>query len=215
MARESTQAPTYLRPHAHVADRVLLPDDPGCALRIAQVLMVDTPKMLNHNRGLWGYAGTGTDGEPLTIQSSGLGGPAAAIVVEELVSLGARRLVRVGLCRALSDAVAVGDVVVADPVLARDGTSAALGAPGALRPDRALVEPVLGAGARAMTTVSTDRFYGPPPAGGDVWDLESGAVLAAAAMLGVPAASVLIVAGDDQEADEVAVARIAAAAFGL
>ena len=42
----------------NVAERVLLPGDPGRALRLAQQLIAGTPKMLNHNRGLWGYAGT-------------------------------------------------------------------------------------------------------------------------------------------------------------
>ena len=47
--------------------------------------------MFNHNRGLWGYTGTAADGEPLTIQATGIGGPSAAIVLEELIALGARR----------------------------------------------------------------------------------------------------------------------------
>ena len=42
--------------------------------------------MFNHNRGLWGYTGTAADGAPLTIQSTGMGGPSAAIVIEELVA---------------------------------------------------------------------------------------------------------------------------------
>ena len=46
--------------------------------------------MFNHNRGLWGYTGTAADGEPLTIQSTGMGGPSAAIVIAELHDLGAR-----------------------------------------------------------------------------------------------------------------------------
>ena len=92
----------HLRPHADVAERVLLPGDPGRALRLAQQLVDGTPKMLNHNRGLWGYSGIAHDGEPLTVQATGMGGPSAAIVVEELVQLGARRFVRVGTCGALS-----------------------------------------------------------------------------------------------------------------
>ena len=44
--------------------------------------------MLNARRGLWGYTGTAPDGEPLTVQSTGMGGPSAAIVVEELIDLG-------------------------------------------------------------------------------------------------------------------------------
>jgi uridine phosphorylase len=217
MAREPTEAPSHLRLNAPISDRVLLPDDPGCALRIAQVLMTDTPKMLNHNRGLWGYGGTGSDGEPLTIQSTGVGGPAAAIVVEELIGHGARRLVRVGHCRALSDAVAPHTVVLADPVFARDGTSTALGAPGTLRPDPLVAEPILATGVRAVAAISTDHYYGPAPGGAEVWDLESGAVLAAAAALGASAAVVLVVTGDPelQHEDEIAAARVAAAAFGL
>ena len=77
-------APTiHLQPTAPLAERVLLPGDPGRALRLAQALL-EEPKMFNHNRGLWGYTGTAADGEPLTIQSTGMGGPSAAIVISEL-----------------------------------------------------------------------------------------------------------------------------------
>ena len=65
--------------------------------------------MFNHRRGLWGYTGTAPDGEPLTIQSTGMGGPSAAIVVEELIALGARRLVRIGTCGALGGGLGLGD----------------------------------------------------------------------------------------------------------
>ena len=49
-------APVILKPHEPVAERVLLPGDPGRALRLAQQL-IDGPRMLNHHRGLWGYSG--------------------------------------------------------------------------------------------------------------------------------------------------------------
>ena len=114
-------APIHLRPHADVAERVLLPGDPGRALRLAQQV-VDAPKMLNHHRGLWGYTGIASDGAPLTIQSTGLGGPSTAIVVEELIGLGARRLVRVGTCRALAD-LPLGSLVVAERVRCEDGVT--------------------------------------------------------------------------------------------
>ena len=57
--------------------------------------------MFNHNRGLWGYTGEAADGELLTIQSTGMGGPSAAIVLEELCDLGLQRAIRVGTCGAL------------------------------------------------------------------------------------------------------------------
>ena len=79
---------------------MLLPGDPGRALALAQVVLGDDRLMFNHHRGLWGYTGTAADGEPLTIQSTGMGGPSAAIVLEELAALGVRRAVRVGTARA-------------------------------------------------------------------------------------------------------------------
>ena len=91
----SDSAPIHLQPTAPLAERVLLPGDPGRALALAQSLLVD-PLMFNHNRGLWGYTGAAPDGELLTIQATGMGGPSAAIVLSELIELGARRAIRVG-----------------------------------------------------------------------------------------------------------------------
>src|ERR1700752_4342706 len=93
-------APIGLQPTADLAERVLLPGDPARALLLAEALLEGT-KMFNHHRGLWGYTGLAPDGAPLTIQSTGLGGPSAAIVIAELADLGARRLLRVGTCGAL------------------------------------------------------------------------------------------------------------------
>ena len=81
-------APIHLHPTTELAPRVLLPGDPGRALHLAQELL-EAPLMFNHNRGLWGYTGTAADGEPLTIQSTGMGAPSAAIVAHELLKLGA------------------------------------------------------------------------------------------------------------------------------
>jgi DeoD family purine-nucleoside phosphorylase len=119
--------PIHLRPTAALAERVLLPGDPGRALALAQFLL-ENPLMFNHHRGLWGYTGAAADGELLTIQSTGMGGPSAAIVLHELISLGVTRAIRVGTCGALSPALGLGDLVVAREAIAADGTSAALGA---------------------------------------------------------------------------------------
>ena len=96
--------------------------------------------MFNHARGLWGYTGTAADGRPLTIMSHGMGGPSAAIVVEELCDLGLEVLVRVGTCGALDARLAAGDLVAATSVLSADGTSRALGAGEQVAPDPALTE---------------------------------------------------------------------------
>ena len=123
---QSQGSTIHLRPTAALAERVLLPGDPGRALALAQFLL-ESPLMFNHNRGLWGYTGTAIDGESLTIQSTGMGGPSAAIVLHELISLGVTRAIRVGTCGALDPVLSLGDLVVAREAIAADGTSAALG----------------------------------------------------------------------------------------
>jgi DeoD family purine-nucleoside phosphorylase len=198
----TASATIHLVPHADVAERVLLPGDPGRALRLAQHLL-QPPKMLNHNRGLWGYTGAGPDGEPLTIQSTGMGGPSAAIVVEELIQLGARRLVRVGTCGAIGGGLALGQVLIADGVLAEDGTSRALGADGTLRPDGELQAALTAAadGARTGLVVSSDLFYDPDPGRYDRWaaagalvvEMELATLIAVAERRGVAAGCVLAV----------------------
>ena len=186
----------HLNPATELAERVLLPSNPHRALALAQHLL-DGPRMFNHAHGLWGYTGAAADGEPLTIQATGVGGPSAAIVAEELIELGARRLVRVGAGRALDDLDA-GDLVAAERVVSRDGASAALGANGALGSDPELLERLVAAGARPCTVVTTDLFYGDPPAGGAVADMEAGAILQVAAQHGLPAACVLALAPDEE-----------------
>jgi uridine phosphorylase len=117
----------HLHPTAALAERVLLPGDPGRALALAQLLL-EKPLMFNHNRGLWGYTGIAADGQPLSVQSTGMGGPSAAIVLHELIALGVRRAIRVGTCGALDPMLALGELVLAREAIAADGASAALGA---------------------------------------------------------------------------------------
>ena len=190
--------PIHLKPAADLAERVLLPGDPHRALAVAQHLL-DGPKMFNHARGLWGYTGAAADGEPLTVQSTGMGGPSAAIVVEELIALGARRLVRIGTCGALGGALELGDIVAAESVLPADGTSAALGANGSVAPDPALLSRLVGAGARPGTVVSSDLFYDPREGEVARWlergavavEMEAATIFLVAARRGVEAACVL------------------------
>ncbi|HEX6654504.1 MAG TPA: hypothetical protein VF072_17280, partial [Thermoleophilaceae bacterium] len=154
MALQHEIRPNHLRPVAELAERVLLPGDPGRALAVAQALLEQPPRMFNHARGLWGYTGTAPDGEPLTVQATGLGGPSAAIVCEELIALGATTLVRIGTCGALDPATELGTLLAARRVLPADGTSAALGANGALEPDPGLLARLVSAGARPATVVT-------------------------------------------------------------
>ena len=188
----------HLHPTAPLAERVLLPGDPGRALLLAQSLL-EAPKMFNHNRGLWGYTGAAADGQPLTIQSTGMGGPSAAIVISELAELGAGRMIRVGTCGALDPALELGEIVTATEALAADGASQALGARGAVAASAPLVAamPEL----RPVTTVSTDLFYddregveaGWIAAGAQVVEMEAATLFALAQRRGFDAATVLVV----------------------
>ena len=194
----TSTAVTHLKPSAELAERVLLPGDPHRALAVAQALLEKPPRMFNHSRGLWGYSGIAADGEPLTVQSTGMGGPSAAIVCEELIALGARRLVRIGTCAALDDGLELGALLAAETVLALDGASAALGADGPLAPDPHMLARLVEAGAAPATVASRDLFYdggdGQPAPGAIAVELETAAVLGVAARHGVPAAAVLGVA---------------------
>jgi len=196
-------SPLHLKPATEIADRVLLPGDPHRALAVAQAVL-EGPRMFNHRRGLWGYTGTASDGGLLSVQSTGMGGPSAAIVVEELVALGVRRFVRIGTCGALDPALGLGELLVATAVLSEDGTSRALGAPACLLPDPGLTTALTEAGGRPTTVVTTDLFYDAreglherwTAAGAAAVEMEAAAVLRVAELRGARAACVLAVSDE-------------------
>jgi uridine phosphorylase len=167
---------------------VLLPGDPHRALAVAQVL-TEQPKMFNHRRGLWGYTGRARDGELLTVQATGMGGPSAAIVVEELIALGARTLIRVGTCGALAAGHPIGSLVRVEGAIALDGASRALGADGRVDPDPRLTEAI---DAPPAVAASVDLFYAEgKPEGADVVEMECATLFQLARLRRVRAAAVL------------------------
>jgi DeoD family purine-nucleoside phosphorylase len=195
----SQPAAIHLRPTAPLAERVLLPGDPGRALALAQELLTD-PKMFNHHRGLWGYTGAAGDGQPLTIQATGMGGPSAAIVLTELIALGATRAIRVGTCGALVPGLSLGELVIASEAICGDGTSRALGAGERVSADETLTQALTSAAptARAGAIVSVDLFYDedgrrPNTAGALAIEMEAAALFAVGASADVPVACVLAV----------------------
>jgi DeoD family purine-nucleoside phosphorylase len=200
--KASGERPIHLRPTAPLAERVLLPGDPGRALALAQTLLGE-PRMFNHHRGLWGYTGEAADGELLTIQATGIGGPSAAIVLTELIALGARRAVRVGTCGALAPSLDLGELVIARESLCLDGTSRALGCGETVAADRELTEDLKRAApdAHAGTIATVDLFYddGLEPgrsaskAGALAIEMEAAALFAIGARSGVAVACLLAV----------------------
>lgn len=193
--------PIHLHPTADPAVRALLPGDPGRALALAQALL-EPPRMFNHHRGLWGYVGAAPDGEPLLIQATGMGGPSAAIVLEELAGLGVRQAVRVGTCGALDPSLALGDIVVASSALATDGTSRALGAGERVFADPALCGALVAGGTGRVGLIATsDVFYDDDPARSAAWrdvgalavEMEAAALFRVGELRGVAVGCVLAV----------------------
>jgi len=206
----------HVHPTAPLAERALLPGDPGRALALAQALFDEPARMFNHNRGLWGYTGTALDGAELTVQSTGIGGPSAAIVLEELCDLGLRCAVRIGTCAALDGRVELGDLIAVDAALAGDGTSRALGAPERVGGDPELTAALGARAGRTALIVSSDLFYDPRPGARAGWaaagavavDLETAALLAVAARRGIRAGALLAVtAAGGERLDEEALAE--------
>ena len=98
----------------------LLPGDPGRCEAIARHFDGAVHVRTNREYATW----TGTLlGEPVSVVSTGIGGPSAAIAMEELANLGTHTFVRVGTCGGIDLSVQSGDVVVATGAVRMEGTS--------------------------------------------------------------------------------------------
>ncbi|AFV76813.1 purine-nucleoside phosphorylase [Thermus oshimai JL-2] len=158
-----------------VAERVLLPGDPYRAEWIAKTFLEGAVQYATH-RGLWGYTGR-YKGVPVSVQATGMGAPSAAIVAEELITLGARVLLRVGTCGAADEALAPGDLVIAQGAVPLDGATRQYleGLPYAPLPDPLLFR-ALWAQAEAKgyphhvgLIATEDAFYATTPEGARRW----------------------------------------------
>ena len=103
-----------------VADSVLLPGNPE---RVAKVVEGwDDHEVVADHREYRTATGT-YDDTPLSVTSTGIGSPSAAIAVEELARVGADTLLRVGSCGAIREEAAVGDLVITTGAVRQEGTS--------------------------------------------------------------------------------------------
>lgn len=103
-----------------VGKYVILPGDPKRCEKIAAHF--DNPKLIADNREYVTYTGY-LDGVKVSVTSTGIGGPSAAIALEELVTCGADTFVRVGTCGGMDINVKGGDVVIATGAIRAEGTS--------------------------------------------------------------------------------------------
>ena len=99
---------------------VLLPGDPGRVEQIAKY--ISNPKELNFNREFRSLSGE-YEGIKLSIVSTGIGCPSAAIAVEELAKIGANVLIRIGTCGGLLKEMQPGDIVIPNTAACFDGTT--------------------------------------------------------------------------------------------
>ena len=98
---------------------VILPGDPGRCEKIAALF--DNPVKIASNREFTTYTGT-LDGVPVSVCSTGIGGPSAAIALEELVHCGSDTFIRVGTSGGMQPEVLGGDLVIATGAIRMDGT---------------------------------------------------------------------------------------------
>jgi 5'-methylthioadenosine phosphorylase/purine-nucleoside phosphorylase len=168
--------PIHLRAEpGDYASAVLCPGDPRRATYIAETFLDPGARLVNQERGMLGYTGTFED-TPLSVQSTGMGCPSAGIVYEELVQLGATRLVRVGTCGAIAPGLAMADTVIgisASPVdttaLQLSGMTHAPTATFALAEAAARLSREAGATVHVGPIVSSSLFYDPDPENIERW----------------------------------------------
>ncbi len=98
----------------------ILPGDPGRCASIAALL--DGSRLIAQNREFTVYTGS-LLGEKVSVCSTGIGGPSAAIAMEELTAVGADTFIRVGTCGGIDLSVKSGDIVVATGAVRQEGTS--------------------------------------------------------------------------------------------
>ncbi|MEK6191448.1 MAG: purine-nucleoside phosphorylase [Chloroflexota bacterium] len=200
------------------APLVLLPGDPNRATTIASRFDggLEGARLVNQNRLLLGYTGT-LNGRPVSVQSSGIGTPSFSIVVEELLRLGARQLVRVGTCGGIGPGVKTGDLVIATAACPVDGATRTYlhgeaYAPAAdFRLTHALVHAAekLGIAAHIGLVASVDVFYNPDDDYAQRWrdrgvlafEMEASALFFLAARSRVQAACALVVSDVLSETD--------------
>ncbi len=189
------------------AESVLLPGDPRRARYIADNFFEDA-RLVTEERGLLGYTGT-YGGEPVSVQTTGMGCPSTAIVTDELIQLGVKNLLRVGTCGGYHPEMELGDLVIATAATPQDGTVSSLtrGVPYAPAAHFDLVHAAYHAAEESDRRpflgpiVSADLFYDPEEDPQALWhslgvlavEMEASAIFTLAAMRGARAGCLLTV----------------------
>lgn len=103
-----------------IGEYVILPGDPKRCEKIAAYF--DDAKLIADRREYTTYTGF-LNGVKVSVTSTGIGGPSAAIALEELVKVGGKKFIRVGTCGGMDLDVKSGDLVIATGAIRMEGTS--------------------------------------------------------------------------------------------
>lgn len=201
--------PIHLRAEpGDYAPNVLCPGDPRRARYIAETFFDPGARMVNEERGMLGFTGT-FEGQPISVQSSGMGCPSAGIVYEELIMLGCTRLVRVGTCGAIQDGMRMADTVIglsasaddATPLRYADMPGYASAATFSLVEEATRLSRQSGATVHVGPIVTSSMFYDPDPSNVGRWkrlghlgiEMEAAMLYTIAAVKGVQALAMMTV----------------------
>ena len=201
--------PIHLRAEpGDYAPNVLCPGDPRRAEYIAATFFDPGYRQVNEERGMSGFTGT-FEGSPISVQATGMGSPSAGIVFEELVMLGATRLIRVGTCGGLQDGMRMGDTVIGISATAEDQTALRLAQMSSYAPTGtfALAELAaslsrdLGSAVHVGPVVTSGVFYDPDDTTFARWkrtghvgvEMEAAMMYTIAALRGVEALAIMTV----------------------
>lgn len=100
----------------------LLSGEPERSRYIAYSYLQDS-HLLSDYRGLSSYLGFLPNGKPVLVATSGIGSPSLSIVVNELIQVGIRQIIRVGTCGSIQPYASVGSVIISQAALCRQGTA--------------------------------------------------------------------------------------------
>ena len=103
-----------------IGEYVLLPGDPARSDIVAAYL--DDAKLMANNREHRTFTGF-YKGVKISVTSTGMGCPSAAIAAEELINIGAKALIRIGSSAALDPNIHIGDLMISRAAMKNEGTS--------------------------------------------------------------------------------------------
>ena len=100
----------------------LLSGEPERTSKIANTYLQNV-KLLSKYRGLHSYLGDLSPNQAILVATSGMGAPSTSIVVNELIQIGIKKIIRIGTCGGIQSHVKVGDIVISQAALCRQGAA--------------------------------------------------------------------------------------------